>query len=77
MFLAGLELAIPGSGGQCANHCAMKDLKLGRVFVLFIDNQFEHRQNCVNAIRTPCLSANIVNTQGVPIGVKGSTVRTS
>ena len=33
--------------------------------------------DCVNTIGTPCLSANIVNTQGVPNGVKASTVRTS
>ena len=40
MFIAGLELTIPYSGGQCANHCAMRTLKLKLVFVLFIDNQY-------------------------------------
>ena len=40
MFMAGLELTIPDSRGQCANHCAMKALQLERVFVLFIDNQY-------------------------------------
>ena len=39
--------------------------------------KFEHEQNCINVIWTPCMSASIVNTQGVPIGAKGSTVRTS
>ena len=70
MFLAGLELTILDSGGQCADHCATKALQLEREFVLFIDNRFERGQNCVNAIGIPCLSANIVKTQGVPIGVK-------
>ena len=77
MFITGLEHTIPDSRGQCANHCAMKYLKLELVFVIFIDSQYEHRQKCVNAIGTPCLSPNIVDTQGVPIGVKGSTVQTS
>ena len=40
MFIAGLEHTIPESIGQCANHCAMKDLKLERAFVLFIDKQY-------------------------------------
>ena len=40
MFIAGLELTIPDSRGQCANHCAMKDLQVERVFVLFIDNRY-------------------------------------
>ena len=40
MFIAGLELTIPDSGGQCANHRATRDLKLKCVFVLFIDNQY-------------------------------------
>ena len=40
MFIAGLEHTIPDSRGQCAYHCAMKDLKLERVYVLFIDNQY-------------------------------------
>ena len=38
MFIAGLELKIPDSRGQCANYCAMRGLKLEGVFVLFIDN---------------------------------------
>ena len=40
MFMAGLELTIPGSRGQCANHCATKALQLERIFVLFIDNRY-------------------------------------
>ena len=28
MIIVGLELTIPNSGGQCANHCVTKDLKL-------------------------------------------------
>ena len=28
MIIVGLELTIPDSGGQCANHCAAKDLQL-------------------------------------------------
>ena len=40
MFIARLELTSPDSGGQCATHCAMKDLKSKRVFVLFIDNRY-------------------------------------
>ena len=40
MFIAELELPIPDSKGQCANHSAMKDLKLEHVFVLFIDNRY-------------------------------------
>ena len=40
MLISGLEFTIPDSKGQCANHCAMKDLELERVFVLFIDNQY-------------------------------------
>ena len=39
MFIAGFDLTIPDSRGQCANHCATKDLDLERVFVLLIDNQ--------------------------------------
>ena len=35
--MAGLELTIPDSRGQCANHCATKAFQLKRVFVLFID----------------------------------------
>ena len=38
--MAGLELTIPDSRGQCANHCATKALQLERVFVLFIDNRY-------------------------------------
>ena len=76
----GLELTTPDSSGQCANHCAAKNLKLS-VYLSYLQttniyNKLAHGQNCVNAIGTPCLSANIVNTQGVPIGVKASTVRT-
>ena len=62
MFIAGFELTIPDSRCQCSNHWAMKDLEMECVFVLFIDNQFEHGQNCVNATGTPCPSANILNT---------------
>ena len=40
MIIAGLDLTILDSRGQCANHCATKYLKLERVFVLFIDNQY-------------------------------------
>ena len=40
MFIAGLELTIPDSGGQCAKHCATKALQLDRVIVLFIDNRY-------------------------------------
>ena len=40
MIQVGFELTIPDSSGQCANHCATKDLKIERVFVLFIDNQY-------------------------------------
>ena len=40
MFMAGLELTIPDSRGQCAKHCATKALQLERVFVQFIDNQY-------------------------------------
>ena len=40
MYIAGLEHKIPDSTGQCANHCAMEDLKLERVFVLFIDSRY-------------------------------------
>ena len=40
MLIAGLELTIPDSRGQCANHCTVKDLKLQRVFILFIDDQY-------------------------------------
>ena len=28
MIIVGFELTIPDSGGQCANHCAAKDLQL-------------------------------------------------
>ena len=42
MFLAGLDLTTPDSGGQCANHCAMKELKLECLFVLFIYNRYLH-----------------------------------
>ena len=81
MIIVGFELTIPDSGGQCANHCAAKDLQLSvylsYLYTTNIYNKFEHGQNCVSAIGTPCLSANILNTQGVPIGVKASTVRTS
>ena len=81
MIHVGLELTTPDSTGQCDNHCATQNSKLS-VYLSYllttnIYNKFEHGQNCVNAIGTPCLSANIVNTQGVPIGVKASTVRTS
>ena len=81
MIIVGLELTIPDSRGQCANHYAVKDLQLS-VYLSYLQttniyNKFEHGQNCVNAIGTPCLSANILNTQGVPIDVKVSTVRTS
>ena len=39
MIIVGFELTIPDSGGQCANHCATKDLKL-RMYLsyLFIMN---------------------------------------
>ena len=40
MFIAGFDLTIPESGGQCAKHCAKKDLELELVYVLFIDNQY-------------------------------------
>ena len=40
MFIAGFDLTISESRGQCANYCAKKDLELERVFVLFIDNQY-------------------------------------
>ena len=40
MYVAGLELTIPDSRGQCANHCTMEGLKLERVFVLFIDSRY-------------------------------------
>ena len=40
MFIAGLDLTIPDSRGQCANHCAMTDLKLQCVFVLFVDSRY-------------------------------------
>ena len=40
MFLAGRELTIPDSKGQCANHFATKAFQLERVFVLFIDNRY-------------------------------------
>ena len=40
MFIAGLELTIPDSRGQCVNHCTTKDLPLVCVFVLFIDNRY-------------------------------------
>ena len=29
IYIAGLELTIPDSTGQCANHFAMEDLKIG------------------------------------------------
>ena len=38
--MAGFELLIPDSRGQCANHWATKVLQLERVFVLFIANQY-------------------------------------
>ena len=40
IYVAGLELPIPDSWGQCANRCAMEDLKLERVFFLFIDSRY-------------------------------------
>ena len=40
MFMAGLELTIPDSRGQCAYHSATQALPLDRVFVLFIDNRY-------------------------------------
>ena len=40
MYIAGLELTIPDSGGQCANHCTTGDLNLERVFVIFIDSRY-------------------------------------
>ena len=40
MFITGLELMIADSRVKCGNHCAMKDLNLERVFVLFIDNGY-------------------------------------
>ena len=40
MFIARFDLTIPEFRGQCANHCAKKDLELERVFVLFIDNLY-------------------------------------
>ena len=39
MLIKGLKLTIPDSKGQRANHCAMRDLKLEGVFILFIDNR--------------------------------------
>ena len=33
----------------------------------YIYNEFKHGQNCVKAIGTPFMSANSVNTRGVPI----------
>ena len=46
MLIGGLELTIPDSKGQCANNCAMRDLKFEGVCVLFIDiyNKFEHEK---------------------------------
>ena len=38
--MAGLELTIPDSRDQCANHCATKALQLERVFDLFIDKRY-------------------------------------
>ena len=40
MFMVELELTIPDSRGQCANHWAKKALQLEREFVLFIDNRY-------------------------------------
>ena len=40
MFIASRELTIPDSRGQCANHCAMEDLKLECAFVLIIDSRY-------------------------------------
>ena len=77
MIIVGLELTIHDSGGQCANHCATKDLQLS-VYLFYLKTTYMNTdKNCVNAIGTPCLSANILNTQGVPIDAKASTVRTS
>ena len=78
MIQAGLELTTPNSSGQCSNHCAKERFKIERVFVLFKDNQYLHTDKTVS-MQSELLAfpANIVNTQGVPIGVKASTARTS
>ena len=69
-YIAGFDLSTPD-----ALTTALWKIKKWEVYIPFlwtadIYDKFEHGQNCVKAIRTPCLSANIVNTQGFPIGVK-------
>ena len=74
MFMARLELTIPDLEASALT-TALRELynwsaHLSYLLTTDIYYKFERGQNCVNAIGTPCLSANIVNTQGVPIGVK-------
>ena len=70
MFIAGAELTILGSRGQCANHCA--EIKYWRVYFSYLNtiniyDEFQHGQNCVSAIGTPCLSANIVTHKEIQV----------
>ena len=48
MLSAGLDLTTSDSKGQSANHCAMRDLKLEGVFVLFIDNGYLNAEKTVS-----------------------------
>ena len=76
--MVGLELTTLESRGQCPNPLRHESFTIGaRICPIYRQPIFYHKFERVNAIGTPCLSANIVNTQGVPIGVKAQTVRTS
>ena len=72
MHCTGIELTTPGSIGPCSNHYAMEDFQFNDtpIYRQSIFMIISTRANCVKGIGTPCLSANSVNTRGVPISVK-------